>query len=313
MGQRVRTKRKKYKWDSLLPRSGLNPGFLPDKGQAGVDSFNNMNTPSFSGNIGCCEDLQEWLTLNDFYTAFENDEDLRDKVLSGDIKELKGLQQLLLDKKIDKTTPLTDNKYYIKSTLDSLSNYAGYNSADNLLTLFLNYLESGDYSSAFELADIPYPEYNNFTKEVDKALSSEKGQELLTKFGINVSDARKAVTGFGELHDIIQISAITSLFNSMVSNIKQYLSSKAQSENKYYTDINKNIIKIHILDLFDQFHDLNKENLPEYVKRYTKSKLNGNIGSTHLDDYLSSEVNSYSLDQKDFLETLEDNLEYYYN
>ena len=61
----IEKKKKKNSWDSVLPRSGLNPGFLPDKGQAGVDSFNNMNTPSFAGSDACCEELEEWLVLNE--------------------------------------------------------------------------------------------------------------------------------------------------------------------------------------------------------------------------------------------------------
>ena len=50
-------KKRKNNWNSLLPRSGLNPGFLPDKGQAGVDSFNHMNATDFAGGEACCEDL----------------------------------------------------------------------------------------------------------------------------------------------------------------------------------------------------------------------------------------------------------------
>ena len=77
-------KNKKNKYDSILPRVGLNPVVLPDKGPNSWSSFNSMNTPSsdFGG-------MMEEFERLDFDEVVKLDLEYIDNwSLTGDIKIL---------------------------------------------------------------------------------------------------------------------------------------------------------------------------------------------------------------------------------
>ena len=257
--------------------------------------------------------------------ALVNDEDLRDVTLFNNyFDKTADLREILKSIGITKETPFDDKKYYIDSYIESPSVY---NQTENLLKVFLKYIDNGDYSAAFELADIPYPEFDAFKDVVKKALSSAKGKKILQDNNIDETDAINAVDGFGELHDIIKYSAMKTLLDTIVYNVKEFISKRSSIDSFYNSgahvdvDFNKNKARLHLLDLYRYKPEINKNNLfdiaYDYIEdRITKSMSNTKVyarGSSYSDSSINNNQEPYSLNQKSFLNNLEDNIKYYYN
>lgn len=251
------------------------------------------------------------------------DDQLREVLLfDANIPELNNVKEILKTKGITSKTPYNDKKYYINEFIGSANDFVSDTDDKKALKMFTYYLEKQDYISALEVAGIELPKYNNFKSDIEKALNSKEGQELFNRIpNIDIKDAIEAIDNYGELHDLIEQAANKTLIENMIADVNKFLSGNIETNNGVDVDFNKQYAKVNILNLLNDKNaeDLNQETLEDRVDRYIMTNLRDTVKKYELGDkdynkdkIIKNNV-SYKLNKKDFLNTLEEYINYYYN
>lgn len=255
--------------------------------------------------------------INEPFSKVLADDDLRELLLfEAPIPELADIREILNKKRITKETPYNDKKYYYSEYIDSANSLVSEDK--KILKIFTHYLENGDYSSALDIADMEYPDFNNYKSNVEKALNSKEGNNIVSKLsGITVSDMINAINNSGELHDILKQSLINSLLDNLAYDTNELLSGK---DLPIQADLNKQTAKVHLSKLLDERQEekINVSNFEELAHKLIISKLKGHINNFNpkTPGYSGTSIKDnlkYRFDTRTFLKRLEDNLDYYYN
>lgn len=213
------------------------------------------------------------------------------------VKGFDNLKDILSKQGITKDTPLDDKKYFLKGFVYPASSYASDNS---LLKVITKTLEAGDFETALDLCGIKYPEYSDFESKVNNILDSDEGKQILEKN--KLSDR--------ELKDIIKNVTIATLVDTKVNDIKDYINNKSKESGLSTTNFEKGIAKVHILELFDTFKDTDANNIEDRLDQYIDRKAN-RVLSTISRESMVNNLSKYTLNKKQFLNNLENELNYY--
>lgn len=241
-----------------------------------------------------------WGQNTSFFKLFSEDKlkEVRDLfIFDNRVKGFDNLKDILSKQGITKDTPLDDKKYFLKGFVYPASSYASDNS---LLKVITKTLEAGDFETALDLCGIKYPEYSDFESKVNNILDSDEGRQILEKN--KLSDR--------ELKDIIKNVTIATLVDTKVKDIKDYINNKSKESSLSTANFEKGIAKVHILDLFDMFKDTDANNIEDRLDQYIDRKANRVLSTISLEGMVNN-LSKYTLNKKQFLNNLENELNYY--